>query len=406
MSLHAGSRSSLDGVNDFVTRTLSADHITPVRAYAALRAQSPGRSSFLFEASSAAGDERGRFSILGYRARAEATYPAGGDALALIARDVAKTEAPDDFAIRASQSLVGYISYDVGHVAHKVEPWPNEGDLARMMRDTTAVVFDSWEHTLTIAGRSNAAVDRCAWEMTHGPDMQSLSPLDAEGVPEHMDELMDDAAFVERARRVGRRIASGDASRVVLARGFRAPLRGADPFDVYRALRALSPSPYHFFFDFAESPMAEGVVIAGSSVEAAALLPDTSEGGDASGASASMHAALRESVPASAMTGAPRARATAIIRELETSPRGVYGGAVGYASPGGRVELAMATCAVVLKRGYLEVRGGAEIAEGSDPEGSAQESRRSARAALASIRAAQDLAAAREQAAHAAQEKG
>lgn len=40
---------TLKRVSSIVTRTLAADHVTPVRAYAALRSHAAGRSSFLFE---------------------------------------------------------------------------------------------------------------------------------------------------------------------------------------------------------------------------------------------------------------------------------------------------------------------------------------------------------------------
>jgi anthranilate synthase component I len=62
-------------------------------------------------------------------------------------------------------------------------------------------------------------------------------------------------------------IAAGDVFQVVLARRFSSPRGDADPFDVYRALRVLSPSPYLYFLDFAPTGSAPGVQIAGASPE-------------------------------------------------------------------------------------------------------------------------------------------
>ncbi len=77
-----------------VTRTLPADHVTPVRAYAALRAQSPGRSSFMLE-SALPGERWGRYAILGYRARAETLLPSGFDPFATLADGLAQAAAAD-----------------------------------------------------------------------------------------------------------------------------------------------------------------------------------------------------------------------------------------------------------------------------------------------------------------------
>jgi anthranilate synthase component 1 len=80
-----------------------------------------------------------------------------------------------------------------------------------------------------------------------------------------------------------------------------------------------------------------------------------------------------------------------IIRELETQPRGVYGGAVGYVMPDGSLDFAIAIRTVVMRNARFEVTAGAGIVEGSVPASEAQETRNKAQAALAAIRAAQDV---------------
>ncbi len=65
---------------------------------------------------------------------------------------------------------------------------------------------------------------------------------------------------------------------------------------------------------------------------------------------ASLAEILRALFPAASITGAPKARATQIIAELETTPRGVYAGCVGYLAPGGRARFNVAIRTAVIDR--------------------------------------------------------
>lgn len=388
--IHKGRALVYAPASTMVTRTLAADHITPVRAYASLRSHAPGRSSFLLEAEPGRLGER--YSIVGYRVKTEALYPGGGNALDLLEQDLASDEVAETFPERLSQALVGYIAYDVVHAIHGLDPWPDETDVARFMRDTTVAVFDHAKQTLTIAGRTKGAVERCAWEMTHGPELSAMNMPDANERPEFVDPTITDVAYAVKARRALRYIDEGEASSVMLGRGFRSPLRGADPFDIYRALRVLSPSKYHFFLEFGEMPMAEGLAIAGAADEVLADGPSRIE-------------PLREKFPARSVVGEPKKRAAEIIRELEVGSRRAWGGVVGYAIPGGSFELTVARVAVIARRGFLEVTGVAELTKGLAPEAAAEATWGDARAAFAAIRAAQDMAKAREEAAEAKRAK-
>jgi len=89
--------------------------------------------------------------------------------------------------------------------------------------------------------------------------------------------------------------------------------------------------------------------------------------------------------PAGTLTGAPKVRAMQIIRELEGRPRGVYGGAVGYVTADGDLDLAIAIRTVVFRRGRAEVTAGAGVVEASVPRLEAEETRAKARAALAAL---------------------
>ncbi len=77
---------------------------------------------------------------------------------------------------------------------------------------------------------------------------------------------------------------------------------------------------------------------------------------------------LRATFPAGTLSGAPKVRAMEIIAELEKAPRGPYGGAVGYVSFSGNMDLAITIRTACVENGELTVRAGAGIVADSDPE--------------------------------------
>jgi anthranilate synthase component 1 len=77
---------------------------------------------------------------------------------------------------------------------------------------------------------------------------------------------------------------------------------------------------------------------------------------------------LRASFPAGTLSGAPKVRAMEIIAEMEQAPRGPYGGAVGYISFTGNMDLAITIRTACVEDGRLTVRAGAGIVADSDPE--------------------------------------
>ena len=85
------------------------------------------------------------------------------------------------------------------------------------------------------------------------------------------------------------------------------------------------------------------------------------------------------------LVGAPKIRAAQILREVETSRRGVYGGAVGYLSHDGAMDTAIVIRAAVVRDGTARVRAGAGIVFDSDPAEETRETRRKAEAVLRAI---------------------
>lgn len=102
---------------------------------------------------------------------------------------------------------------------------------------------------------------------------------------------------------------------------------------------------------------------------------------------------LKATLPAGTLSGAPKVRAMEIIDELESTRRGVYGGAVGYLGWHGEMDTAIAIRTAVIKDGELTVQAGGGIVADSVPELEWQETMNKARAMF---RAAAMAAAPRE----------
>lgn len=447
-------------------RTLVADGMTPVGAYAALR-QSAGGGSFLLE--SVEGGERwGRFSILGYRPKSDVIVRGRPDVdpFAELGQRIRTSlgSTVSDVAARFARSHVGMIGYDAVHYTTKVDPWPGAQDpVARWVGDATVIVFDNLTHTATIAGTDLADIEHAESVFRSSPVLAPLPQPDTQALPSDVDTDTSDAAYEGHVERCKEYIRAGDAFQIVPARTFWTPRDSADPFDVYRALRVLSPAPYMYLLELPEQGDAPAVAIAGASPEtlvrvtggevylrpiagtrrrgrtpeedeelAREMLSDPKEiaehvmlidlarndvGRIAQTRSVRvplrmvceryshvMHIVsevvgqvsdsmgpwdvLRATFPAGTLTGAPKVRAMQILRELEPRPRGAYGGAIGYVTPGGDLDVAIAIRTVVVRGDRFEVTAGAGIVADSVPRLEAKETRNKARAALAAIAAA------------------
>jgi anthranilate synthase component 1 len=259
-----------------------------------------------------------------------------------------------------------------------------------------------------------------------------------------------ESGFIAAVERAKRYIVDGDIMQVVLSQRMSQPFR-ASPLALYRALRALNPSPYMFLLDFGgyqvvgASPeilvRLEGETVTvrpiagtrprgGSREEdarlAADLLADPKEraehvmlmdlGRNDVGRIAEtgsvkvtesmgieyyshvMHIVsnvegklkpgmgpidvLRATFPAGTLSGAPKIRAMEIIDELEPTKRGIYGGACGYISFVGDLDLAIAIRTGIVKDGMLYVQAAAGVVADSVPESEWQETENKARAVL------------------------
>ncbi len=82
---------------------------------------------------------------------------------------------------------------------------------------------------------------------------------------------------------------------------------------------------------------------------------------------------VRATFPAGTLSGAPKVRAMQIIDELEPLRREIYGGAVGYFSFSGNMDLAIAIRTMVIRDGKVYLQAGAGIVADSDPAAEWQE---------------------------------
>lgn len=305
-----------------VTRTLVADGLTPVRAYAALREADPEGASFLLE--SVVGGERwGRFSILGYRPWYEAILdrtgwklrpgsgarpgsmppevqssgPSFPSTLSLAdAQDALRAIEPlfrplggaqgeesrrGNQAARFAAAHVGYLAYDLVHLIEKVPPgdqttWDRHFlPLARFLGGATIVVFDALAQTVTVAALDDDAVERALVDLARTPKLSNLEPPDRTHLPSDVTVDLDDETYKKHVLTAQEYIAAGDAFQIVLARTFSVPRAGRDAFDVYRAMRLLNPSPYMYFLDLPPAPGEKHRTrIAGASPETMVRLED------------------------------------------------------------------------------------------------------------------------------------
>lgn len=372
-------------MEEVTTRTIDAAGLTAARAYAALRARSPGRTSFLIEMT--APDERGeQRSTIGFLTKRESAYPPAAPILAELSAIAAGMAAPEPAAAPphgCAGDVAMLIAFDAVLPALGVPPWADQPFIAREMRDLTSVVLDHAAGTITISASHPNVVERCARVLAEAPELAGLPPAGGDR-PEYGIEHPPDAAFAKQLARAERRLSLGGIERLYLPRTFKSQANGADAFDAYRALLEAAPARYAFFVDLSASPMFGALAVAATGSAAIRVAA-----GDAAPAE------LLALFPVASTAGAPAKDALGVMRDLDVGARGLRGGAFARARPGGHIEMIRADTIVTLEEEQLQAHGVAEVVPGRDAQAHAAAAEEDMRAGLVAIRRAQDAAIAR-----------
>jgi len=233
------------------TYELPADLITPVGAYLRLR-EALGGPAFLLE-SVERGEQVGRYSFLAAGLPAVAT-------LEEAAEFAASQPGPAAGAPPFAGGAVGFLSYDwVSELEPVPLPAANGADAGlptmRFLLAETVVAFDHVRRTMTVTGEP-AEVDRVIDALGGPLGVPVAEPL----APGSAEAEMTEAGYVAAVERAKEHIAAGDAYQVVPSQRVRRQT-DASPTAIYRALRAVNPSPYMFLLDL------DGYQLIGSSPE-------------------------------------------------------------------------------------------------------------------------------------------
>lgn len=269
-----------------IWRRQVADTETPVAA--ALRLIEPGRGDFLLE-SVEGGSVRGRHSLIGlapdlvFRARGDAAevnrdwltdrdafVPAEAPTLSALRALVAtcRMDVPAELP-RALACLVGYFGYETfGLVEDLPRPAPNPLDLPDMIfvRPTVLLVFDRLADELFLVapvwpGASvEAAEERLQATAARLANAALPDPVRVDHAEIAATPAVAPERYLSMVAAAKDYIVAGDIFQVVLAQRFSTPFT-LPPFELYRSLRRINPSPFLYHLDL------PGFALTGSSPE-------------------------------------------------------------------------------------------------------------------------------------------
>ena len=235
-------------------RELPADLLTPVGAYLRLRDLGPG---FLLE-SVEGGQQVGRYSFLSAGCERLDLDLTGDDPFAPLRAALDENRSLDLTGLPPFASgAVGLLGYDAIPTFEPTVPLPatEDGDLAHpasFLLTPVVVAFDHVRATVQVIAQPGH--EALADEMTArllGPlpeDVQPVPPLVTGG--ESVADLEIDE-YIERVEIGKQHITAGDVFQVVLSQRHRRRTPRS-PVAIYRALRAVNPSPYLFLVELGE----------------------------------------------------------------------------------------------------------------------------------------------------------
>jgi len=264
-----------------VYKAVTADLLTPVLAYLKIQTENP--HAFLLE-SIEGGEKIARYSFLG--CNPYLTISSRGDTVEIVRAgermqrkgqllDVMRkiTERYRPVTLPGLPPFiggaVGYVSYDAVRWVETI-PQSGEDDLkledAMMMYFSTILAFDHARQQILII--SNAFIEESApqLEVKYQKAVAEIEALEAllnqpAAIPpfgkvaegsERIQSNFSKADYLAAVDKAKEHIKAGDIFQAVLSQRFTAEVT-CDPFNVYRALRIVNPSPYMFFLKLGES---------------------------------------------------------------------------------------------------------------------------------------------------------
>ncbi|MDP6227171.1 MAG: chorismate-binding protein, partial [Dehalococcoidia bacterium] len=271
-----------------VYRSINADLETPVSAY--LKVARPPYS-FLLESVSG-GERLGRYSFIGtepYQVMKTGPGQPGGqvDPLTLVQAEMDRFQLiPVAGLPRFHGGAVGYVAYDaISYFEPRVPPMPADPQGLPESVFTfvdTLLVFDHLRHDIKVVShvRLDGDVDRAYGEATARINdlVQRLAqplkiPAGLErtgGPPESPPDTRSNftrEAYGVAVEKCVEYIYAGDIIQVVNSQRF-SRRTDAHPFQVYRALRSVNPSPYMYYLDL------DGFQIVGAAIETVVQVQD------------------------------------------------------------------------------------------------------------------------------------
>lgn len=456
-------------------KKILADTITPVSVYLKIRDRYPG--SLLLESSDYHANDNS-FSYICFNPIAhievkdqqiKKAYPDGSNTITPITKETnipevitafskEFTSEKQDFKF-ITQGLFGFMTYDAVQYYEDIKISKKEGG-----QDLPELYYAVYQNVIAINHFNNEAYifAHCYNQPNNVAAIEQLIavknfatyPFKIEGEPSINIKDEDYKALVETAKKHCQR---GDVFQLVLSRRFTQKFSG-DEFNVYRALRAVNPSPYLFYFDygnykiFGSSPEAQLVVkdqkaeihpIAGTfkrtgndeqdAVLAKELTEDHKENAehvmlvDLARNDLSRHGKMvtvenyrevqffshvihlvskvigikkantptmnivADTFPAGTLSGAPKHKAMELIEKYEPTPRGYYGGAIGFMDFEGNFNHAIMIRTFLSKDHQLQYQAGAGIVAASDPESELQETYNKLGALTKALSLAEDI---------------
>jgi anthranilate synthase component 1 len=244
-----------------VVRTLSADTLTPLVAFAALT--DPGTEAFLFE-SVERGENLGRYSFVGFEPRRNLTFDATvSDPVRLFNEELVPLHVQGEEKLPPFfGGAVGYFGYGVGGWSERI-PDTHANDLgvpdAKLLFFDNVVVFDHVQQRMHVVANvfkgdtmedANRRLDRAIAKLKKA----SVEPIEldpaAAALPFTANHTRE--SFMQMVLDGKEEIAAGEIFQIVLSQRWETEFPTSEALTLYRALRSINPSPYMFLLRTSE----------------------------------------------------------------------------------------------------------------------------------------------------------